>query len=80
MFGWLNKKESASIAKDRLTIAIMSDRDNLAEFPFMDELKNEIMEVVKKYVGVKTVEIKKEIEGEIEALSIEIELDKNSRR
>lgn len=79
MFGWLNKKESASIAKDRLTIAIMSDRDNLVEFPFMDELKNEIMEVVKKYVGVKTVEIKKEIEGEIEALSIEIELDKGNR-
>lgn len=76
MFGWLNQNKSASIAKDRLTIAIMSDRQNLTEFPFMDELKAEIMEVVKKYVGVNNVEIKKEIEGDIEALSIDIELAK----
>ncbi|MDQ7085977.1 MAG: cell division topological specificity factor MinE [Sulfurovum sp.] len=73
----MNENKSASIAKDRLTIAIMSDRQHLTEFPFMDELKAEIMEVVKKYVGVNNVEIKKEIEGEIEALSIEIELSRD---
>lgn len=76
MFGWLNKKKSASLAKDRLTIAIMSDRESNADFPFMEELKAEILEVVKKYVGVKTVDIKKEVEGEIEALSIDIQLEK----
>ncbi|MEA2047029.1 MAG: cell division topological specificity factor MinE [Campylobacterota bacterium] len=76
MFGWLNKNKSASVAKDRLTIAIMSDRESNADFPFMDELKAEILEVVKKYVGVKTVDIKKEVEGEIEALSIDIQLEK----
>lgn len=76
MFGWLNKNKSASVAKDRLTIAIMSDRESNADFPFMDELKAEILEVVKKYVGVKTVNIKKEVEGEIEALSIDIQLEK----
>lgn len=75
MFGWLNKNKSASIAKDRLTIAIMSDRDATTEFPFMDELKAEIIEVVKKYVGVRTVEIKKEVEGGLEALSIDIQLE-----
>lgn len=77
MFGWINQKESASIAKDRLHIAIMSDRKHLVEFPFMDELKAEIMEVVKKYVGVNNVEIKKEVEGDMEALSIDIELSRN---
>lgn len=74
MFSWLKKKKSASVAKDRLTIAIMSDRDACEEFAFMDELKAEIIEVVKKYVGVKTVDIKKEVVGELEALSIDIQL------
>jgi len=77
MFGWIQENKSASIAKDRLTIAIMSDRQHLVEFPFMEELKVDIMEVVKKYVGVNNVQIKKEIEGEMEALSIDIQLSKN---
>ena len=77
MFGWLNKKKSASVAKDRLTIAIMSDRESNADFPFMAELKAEIIEVVKKYVGVKTIEIKKEVEDNVEALSIDIQLESN---
>jgi len=75
MFPWLKKKKSASIAKDRLTIAIMSDRNN-ETFPFMDDLKAEIIEVVKKYIGVKAIEIKKETEGEFEALSIDVQLDR----
>lgn len=77
MFGWLNKKKSASVAKDRLTIAIMSDRESNTEFPFMAELKAEIIEVVKKYVGVKTIDIKKEVEDDMEALSIDIQLENN---
>ena len=76
-FGF-GKKKSASVAKDRLTIAIMSDRDRTNGYPFMDEMKAEIMEVVQKYVGVKGVEIRKEIDGEIEALAIDVELDKNA--
>jgi cell division topological specificity factor len=76
MFGWLNKKKSASVAKDRLTVAIMTDRATNSEYPFMNELKAEIIEVVKKYIGVKEVAIKKEVEGELEALSIDIQLDK----
>jgi cell division topological specificity factor len=76
MFGWLGKKKSANVAKDRLTIAIMSDRESTNDFPFMDELKAEIIEVVKKYVGVKGVEIKKEIANNVEALSIDVLLDK----
>ena len=79
MFGFLfNKKKSATVAKDRLTIAIMSDRDRTNGYPFMDEMKAEIMEVVQKYVGVKGVEIRKEIDGDVEALAIDIELDKDA--
>jgi len=78
MFGFFKRKKSASVAKDRLTIAIMSDRDRVNAYPFMDEMKAEIIEVVKKYIGVKGVEIRKEIEGDIEALSIDVELDGNA--
>ncbi len=75
MFSWLKKKQSASVAKDRLTIAIMSDRESNQDFQFLDELKAEILEVVKKYVDVSSVDIKKEVEGDIEALSIDVELN-----
>jgi cell division topological specificity factor len=76
MFGWFNKNESARVAKDRLTVAIMTDRATNSEYPFMNELKVEIVEVVKKYIGIKEVVIKKEVDEEVEALSIEIQLDK----
>ena len=75
MFGFFKRKKSASVAKDRLTIAIMSDRDRINAYPFMDKMKAEIIEVVKKYIGVRSVEIKKEIDGNFEALSIDVELD-----
>ncbi len=74
MFPWTKKKKSASIAKDRLMIAIMSDRSN-DTYPFIDDLKAEIIQVVKKYIGVKNIDIKKEREGDFEALSIDIELE-----
>jgi len=78
MFGFFKKKKSASIAKDRLTIAIMSDRDRTNGYPFMDEMKAEIISVVQKYVGVRGVEIRKEIDGDMEALAIDVELDKKN--
>ncbi|SFV56316.1 Cell division topological specificity factor MinE [hydrothermal vent metagenome] len=74
MFPWSKKKKSASIAKDRLTIAIMSDRRN-ETYPFMDDMKAEIIEVVRKYIAVKDIEITKEREGDIEALSIDVQLE-----
>jgi len=78
MFGIFKQKKSATVAKDRLTIAIMSDRDRTNGYPFMDEMKAEIIQVVQKYVGVKDVEIRKEVDGDVEALAIDVELDKNA--
>jgi cell division topological specificity factor len=75
MFPWFKKKSSAKTAKDRLTIAIMSDRTNNS-FPFMEDLKAEIIEVVKKYIDVKKVDIQRDTQDGIEALSIDIELEK----
>ncbi|SFV59853.1 Cell division topological specificity factor MinE [hydrothermal vent metagenome] len=76
IFDFFKKKKSASVAKDRLTIAIMSDRKNATNYPFMDEMKVEIIDVVKKYIGVRGIEIKKEFDGDFEALSIDVMLEK----
>ncbi len=76
IFDFFRKKQSASVAKDRLTIAIMSDRKNSTNYPFMNEMKEEIINVVKKYIGVKGIEIKKEFDGDFEALSIDVTLEK----
>jgi len=76
IFDFFRTKQSASIAKDRLTIAIMSDRKNSTNYPFMDEMKEEIIDVVKKYIGVRGIEIKKEFDGDFEALSIDVMLEK----
>jgi cell division topological specificity factor len=76
IFDFFKKKQSASVAKDRLTIAIMSDRKDSTNYPFMDEMKAEIIDVVKKYIGVRGIEIKKEFDGNFEALSIDVMLEK----
>ncbi len=77
MFDFWRKRKSASVAKDRLSIAIMSDRGVKDIYPFMDNLKQEIVEVVRKYVGVRGIEIKKEIDGNFEAISIDVFLEKD---
>ena len=78
MFEFWKKKKSASVAKNRLSIAIMSDRGGSKNYPFMDELKSEIVAVVKKYMGVRGVEVKKEVDGNFEAISIDVFLDKRA--
>jgi len=79
IFDFWKKKRSASVAKDRLSIAIMSDRSGKNLYPFMEEMKQEIVKVVKKYIGVKGVEIKKEVDGDWEAISIDVFLDKDKK-
>jgi cell division topological specificity factor len=74
MFPWFKKKKSASVAKDRLQIAIMSDRTG-REFPFMEDLKHDIIEVIKKYKNVSNIEIRKVSDKDVDAISIEVELE-----
>jgi cell division topological specificity factor len=78
MFEFWRKRRSASVAKDRLSIAIMSDREGRDMYPFMEDLKTEIVDVVKKYIGVRKIEVKKEIDGNFEAISIDVFLDKSN--
>ncbi len=76
MFPWFRKKESAKVAKDRLQIAIMTDRANVKkELPFLDDLKRDIIEVIKKYTKVSSIEIRKESDNDTDAIAINIELE-----
>ncbi|HIO95212.1 MAG TPA: cell division topological specificity factor MinE [Campylobacterales bacterium] len=79
LFDWFKDKKSATIARDRLTIAIMSDRHGLNDYPFMDAMKSEIVEVVKKYIDVRNIDVRKELVGDIEAISIDVELANSLR-
>jgi len=75
-FSLFNKKEtSAGVAKDRLRIAISSDRNNTS-YPFMAEMKADIIAVVRKYVQAQSVNITKESDGDVDTLGIEIIIPK----
>jgi len=70
MFSWFKRKEkSAKVAKNRLKIAIMSDR-NETDIPFLDDLKRDIVEIIRKYKDVSNIEIKKVNDS----ISIEVDL------
>ena len=54
-----SKQNSASKAKDRLSIMLAHERaDN--SFPFLEDMRNDIIEVIKKYTSVENVSIKTE--------------------
>ncbi len=69
------RQASAGVAKDRLTIMLATERGSNA-LPHMDEMKKEILEVIKKYTRVKDVKIKSENNQNIETLELEIVLDR----
>lgn len=69
------KQATANVAKDRLTIMLATERGSNA-LPHMDEMKKEILEVIKRYTRVKDVKIKSENNQNIETLELEIVLDR----
>jgi cell division topological specificity factor len=69
------KQASANIAKDRLTVMLAAERGSNA-LPQMEEMKKEILEVIKKYTKVKEIKIKSENNQNIDMLEVEIVLDR----
>lgn len=69
-----SKKSSAELAKDRLKIVLAHER-NKSTYPFMDDLKKDILEVIKRYINVKDINIKSENSQEVEMLEVEIMLE-----
>jgi cell division topological specificity factor len=69
------KSSSAQVAKDRLTIMLATERGATA-LPYMDDMKREILEVIKKYTKVKEIKIKSDNNQNIDMLEVEIVLDR----
>ncbi len=72
------KRKTASVARDRLHIAISSDRKNTDTYAFLDDMKAEIIEVVRKYIKADSVNIVKESDGDIDTLEIEVVIPKKA--
>jgi len=74
-FGMFGKKKSGAVAKDRLMMMLEYERAS-TKIDNIDEMKKDIIEVIKKYVKVKDVNIKNHSNQDFEALELEIILDR----
>jgi len=71
------KKASAGNAKARLKVMLATERAD-CHIPYLEDLKREILEVVKKYTGsTSDVNIKTEKNDDVDMLELEITLGKN---
>jgi len=67
------KDDSANVAKDRLKLMLAHERADCA-VPYIDDLKNDLLAVVKKYTKTGDVSIKTEQNQNVDMLEIEIQL------
>ena len=77
MFDFLKvKKNTASIAKDRLRIIIAQERSSQGGRDYLPLLRRELLEVIRKYVSVDVDAIKVDVvkEGEHDVLDISVSL------
>lgn len=65
------KSSSADVARDRLKLVLAHERASNA-LPYMDEMKAEIMEVIKKYTQVKDIHISSQTNQNVDVLEMEI--------
>ena len=69
-----SKKNSAQEAKNRLTLMLAHERTN--NVPYMDAMKQEILEVIKKYTKAQKIDIKTDSNQNFNTLEVEILLEK----
>ena len=69
LFG--KKESSANVARDRLKLVLAHERASNA-LPYMEEMKMEIMDVIKKYTQVKDIHISSQKNQDIDVLEMEI--------
>ena len=53
MFGFMRKKSSGDVAKNRLKLVLSSDKAGCSPEK-MEQMKNEIIQVISKYIDVDT--------------------------
>ena len=73
LFG--KKKSTASVAKDRLTIMLSHERAS-CKLPYLDDLRNDLIAVIKKYTKVEDVKITSHTNQNVEFLEVEVVLGK----
>lgn len=69
LFG--KKSSTAHVARDRLKLVLAHERASNA-LPYMDDMKAEIMEVIRKYTQVKDIQITSQNNQNIDVLEMEI--------
>ena len=74
------KKETASIARDRLRIIVAQERTTRGAPDYLPRLQRELLEVIKKYVNVdaEAVNVKLIKEGEHDVLDISVSLQEGN--
>ncbi len=74
------KKETASIAKDRLRIIVAQERTNRGAPDYLPLLQRELLEVIRKYVNIDAdaVNVKLIKEGEHDVLDISVSLQERA--
>jgi cell division topological specificity factor len=75
LFDIFKKKKSGSVAKDRLMMMLAYERAH-TQIDNLEDLKKDLIEVVKKYIHIKDINIKTNSNQDIETLEVEIILDK----
>ena len=74
-FDLFKKKKSKEIAKDRLMMMLAYERAT-TKIENLDEMKKDLIDVVKKYLNIKDINIKSSSNQDIETLEVEIILNK----
>jgi len=75
IFDIFKKKKSKDVAKDRLMMMLAYERAS-TKIDNLDDMKKDLIEVVKKYLNVKDIQIKNQSNQDFETLEVEIILDK----
>lgn len=65
-----NRRSSAALAKDRLTLILAHERT--ITLPYLDEMKQEIIGVVHKYTRAQKIEFRTDSNQNLNALEIDI--------
>ena len=77
------KKNSASVAKERLQLILAHERNGRSSSPdYLPQLQKELVAVITKYVQINPEDIKVHMErdGDLEVLEVKIELPETGRR
>lgn len=73
---FFKQKGSAQSASERLKIVLAHERSS--NLPYIDDMKNEILAVIKKYTNANRINIKTDSNQNINMLEIEITLNEKA--